>query len=131
MPDDHYHLENAYRMHLINPKTFEIPTKAERDAIKPGTFLKVCVKFDPTNSIPGMEDPPQRKIWEEKVGKDQADRTDAERFWVKVSSIETRNNQQHLYHCTINNDLIYTRHHGLAYEMPIDIEQQHIYLVNL
>ena len=116
-----YTLENAFKMNRLHPDTFGIPGDEELASIREGTFLKVCANFDIETVLPGVGDPPERFMWEMKVGKKVADKIGAERFWVKVLSI-----QPPTYLCEVANDLVYTKHHGLYEKVRITVEPKHI-----
>lgn len=80
---------DAQQMHVEHPDTFEAPSRAELDAIRPHDLVKVCVE--------------------------------AERFWVVV----TQHNGESLAG-TVDNMLLLTGLHGLAYSDAIQFETRHV-----
>lgn len=62
---DEFRLGDGEVRHQHNPRTFFIPTRAEREAVKPGELAKLLFEIvDPTDGMPS-----------------------AERMWVKVSEV--------------------------------------------
>lgn len=63
-PAEEFRLGNGELRNQQNPRTFFIPTRAEREAVKPGELVKLLFEVvDPTDDMPS-----------------------AERMWVKVSA---------------------------------------------
>lgn len=117
-------LKDGFEANRLNPETFHIPSREELASIRVGTFLKICAEFNPRTVLPGIGDPPERFMWENKIGPEIAGSIGAERFWVKVLSIRTK--PEFIYRCEVANDLIYTKHHGLYEKVQLDIGKRHI-----
>jgi len=91
---------NAQQLAVQNQNSFEAPDKADLDSIRPGSFIKVCA---------------------EAQGK-------AERFWILVTKVE-QSPTGPLYTGEVNNDLLRTEFHGLAYGDIVQVDFRHVYAV--
>ncbi len=91
---------NAQAMAAAHPGTFEAPGEADLMAIRPGTFIKVCAEV---------------------AGK-------GERFWVKVKSVE-QTFAGPKFTGEVNNDLIRTEFHGLAFGDTVEVAYFEVYAV--
>jgi hypothetical protein len=99
-----------------HPDTFEVPLREARASLRPGNLAKVGAEFDPDE--PHLDvDSPVRPAWEEKFGKAWR----GERFWVLINDV-----RDGVYVGEINNELVYTRHHGLHLGAAIRFEPRHV-----
>ena len=115
------HLIDAVERHRESPLTFEVPSEKELAAIKVGDFVRIGATFDITHRIAGIVDPPIRLLWEAKIGPQAARNTDAERFWVEVVAVSPTTLRG-----VVNNDLVYTAHHGLTCDAEVTFERRNI-----
>lgn len=91
---------NAQAMALAHPESFQVPGKADLAAIKPGGFIKVCAERDGRG----------------------------ERFWIKVKAIRPSQDGTR-YTGEVDNNLLFTEFHGLAYGDTVEVADYEIYAV--
>jgi hypothetical protein len=120
-----YTMMDGVALHKANPTSFEIPSADDIAKLKAGDYIKIGVKFNPNVKI--GDDPAIRVAWEAKVGHNL---TDGERFWVKLTSDPLRELDDPVFKLcvrgVIDNDLVYTAHHGLDSGQTITVERRHI-----
>ena len=90
---------SAQHFHRLYPTTFEVPSAERLGAIGPGSLVKLCVRIAGDQGEPG-----------------------AERFWVEV--LERRGDR---LVGRVDNDLGWTRYHGLALDDRVAFSIEHIY----
>jgi hypothetical protein len=91
-------LRNAVEMSEQHEK-FDAPPHKARFNLKVGDSVKVCAVFDEVEKISG------------------------ERFWVIITSVKAEGRYQGM----VNNQLVHSALHGLAYRDFIVFEDRHIY----
>ena len=91
---------NAQQLAVEHQNSFDAPDKGDLEAIRPGTFIKVCAE-----------------------GKGKA-----ERFWVMVTKVEPTPTGPR-YTGEVNNDLLRTEFHGLACGDIVEVDFRHVYAV--
>jgi hypothetical protein len=81
-------------------------------------FAKIGVKFKQTRSTDHSY---VRALWGSKVGNETDARTTGERFWVEITHI-----RGNMFDGVIDNNLIYSAHHGLKMKDKIKFGRRHI-----
>jgi hypothetical protein len=104
---DRYTMIDGLAQHHRHPTTFAVPPPQALAALKAGDFVKIGVNFDPHKKQ--GDDPPARALVGAQMGADAAARVDGERFWVELTEVTAETLSG-----VVNNDLVYTAHHGLA-----------------
>ena len=123
-----YTLTDAQQRHLENPDTFEVPPDALLDALKPGSIVKICAEFDPGRTLTNVT-PIVRAQWARKVGAESAASMDGERFWTIITAVDG-DGPAPTFTGTIDNDLIYSAHHGLSCGNTVTFARHHILQVH-
>jgi hypothetical protein len=98
----HYTLIDGVAKNREHPTTFHIPTEAERDALQPDDTVKIGVNFDNPGGC------------------------DGERFWVIVNGVFAGPDGKKFYRAEVNNDLVYTQHHGLKDKDEVVFSAEHV-----
>lgn len=119
-----YTLMDAQQLHIEYPDTFGVPPDALLDALKPGSIVKICAEFDPERMLTNVT-PIARAQWARKVGAESADNTDGERFWTIITAVDG-DGPEPTFTATIDNDLIYSAHHGLGCGDTVTFARRHI-----
>ena len=100
-----YRLLDAWERHRAYPDTFHLPDPRALARLRPGSFAKIGAEFDPAPEA--VED------------------AGAERFWTLVTEVAEADGAP-LYRGRIDNDLLYTERHGLAYGDVVTFAPRHI-----
>lgn len=114
-----YTLIDAEECHRAAPETFDLPDAAMLDGVRPGGFVKIGAMFDPERTA--GDTPAIYAAWAAKVGSKTAAAANAERFWVKV----TARLPDGRIEGEVNNELVYTAHHGLRLGDVVRLERRH------
>ena len=93
-----YTLLDAQQRHAEHPETFDVPTPAEIAAMRPGDHVKIGATFTPTEGI------------------------DTERYWLLLNA--TTDGER--FTGVVDNDLVYTAHHGLRYGDQLTVLSRHL-----
>jgi hypothetical protein len=110
-----YALIDGEARSLEHPDTFAIPPPEERTSLQPGELAKVGAEFDPEEPHLNV-DSAVRPAFEERFGQAWG-----ERFWVVVTEAG-----KGFYRGEVNNELAYTRNHGLHLGASIRFEPRHV-----
>lgn len=121
-----YALRDAQRLHRQNPGTFAVPDRKTLDSLARGDFVKICVEFNREKiaDVSGHETVQSAArigAWRSFVGKHAERNIAGERFWVILHDVRDT-----YLTGTINNDLVYTVHHGLKDGDFIRFEKRHV-----
>lgn len=87
---------------------FMLPTRGAIDALKPGDAVKIGVEFDPQPGPRGLRGPQH---------------VTGERFWVCIEEVNHAGDQFKGY---VDNDLLFTRVHGLKVDDKVAFCRRHI-----
>lgn len=99
VPARSFRLLEARATSIQHPDTFAVPSPQELDAIRPGCWIKVGVKFTPG---PG-------------------EHCDGERFWLAVQEVDGS-----AIAGTVCNDLVFTARHGLRDGDRLGVAKHHV-----
>jgi hypothetical protein len=114
-PPVRYTLIDGEARSTEHPDTFEVPLWEVRASLRPGDLAKVGAEFNPDEPHLNV-DSAVRPAFEEKFGQAWG-----ERFWVLINDV-----RDGVYFGEVNNELGYTRHHGLYLGAPIRFEPRHV-----
>ena len=101
-----------------------VPTDEALDKLQVGSIVKICAEFDPGQKLSNVT-PWYRALWARKVGAEAARGMDGERFWTIITEIRADGGEP-TYIASIDNDLVYTQHHGLALGDTVIFQRRHI-----
>lgn len=118
----HPGLADAHARAAEAPQSFARVPDDEVARIRPGWFIKVCIRFDPNRRLSDVAVPPVRAALAQRDGAANVDRMAGERFWIRVDSVGPEG-----FVGTINNALVYTDKHGLREGDRLKIEARHLY----
>src|SRR5664279_30483 len=116
-----YILIDAEAMHTANPTTFDIPSSEDIARLRADHYIKVCVRYQPKKQSATS----QFLIWQSVVGSEIASQTNGERFWIRLSTDPFIQKGKLFFRGVIDNDLVYTSCHGLAYGQMLTVERKH------
>ena len=125
--DGAFRLTDAVERNRSYPASFHIPGEAEIDGLSVGDHVKVCVEFGRARIVPGT-DASRAAAAASRAGTDA--NVDGERFWVQIAWTDGKPGRDRGFRGRVDNDLVYTDHHGLSYNDELVFDGRHVLAIH-